>query len=126
MVNQITNHTYGVSTLTEKDLNTIEKVIEESDLKLDDAIMIEDEDSDKLLSDTSVRSCKTGFLPPRDEIVALFGNLIQDYNNNHSGWNYDLEFIEAVQLGHYYKGDFYDWHIAVSYTHLTLPTIYSV
>ena len=38
MVNQITNHTYGVSTLTEKDLNTIEKVIEESDLKLDDAI----------------------------------------------------------------------------------------
>ena len=111
MVNQITNHTFGVSTLTEEDLNIIEQVIEESELKLDDAIMIKDEDSDKLLSDTSVRSCKTGFLPPRDEIVQLFGKLIQDYNNNHSGWNYDLEFIEAVQLGHYYKGDFYDWHI---------------
>ena len=111
MVNQIKNHTYGISTLLKEDLNTIEKVIQESGIKLDDAIMIEDEDSDKLVSDTSIRSCKTGFLPPRDELIQLFGNLIQDYNKNHSGWNYDLEFIEAVQLGHYHEGDFYDWHI---------------
>ena len=73
--------------------------------------MIEDEDSEQIVSNSSVRSCKTGFLPRRDELVKLFGNLIKDYNDNYSGWKYDLEFIEAIQLGHYYEGDFYDWHI---------------
>ena len=111
MVNQISFAPYGVSKLTKEDLNIIEKVIEESEVRLEDAIMIKDEDSEQLVTDTSVRSCKTGFLPPSDELVKLFGKIIQDYNQNHSGWNFDIEFIEAIQLGHYHKGDHYDWHI---------------
>ena len=112
MVDQIVAP-YGVSTLDEKDLNIIENVINdpELDLKLDDAILLADEDSTKApIKDNSVRSGKTCFLPVRDDLVELFGNLVQDYNNVHSGWKYDLEFIEAIQLGHYHEGDFYDWH----------------
>jgi len=113
MVEQIPVAPYGVSTLSEQDLNTIENVINdpELNLKFEDAILLDDEDSTKETENSSVRSCKTCFLPVRDDLVQLFGNLIQDYNNIHSGWNFDLEFIESIQLSNYHEGDHYDWHI---------------
>ena len=109
--NKTTVDQYGLTDLSEENLNLLQQIIEESDLKLDDAILLEDDDASKNKEDTSIRSCKTGFLPVRDELVQMFGRLIQDYNQNFSNWNYDLEFIEAIQLGHYHKGDHYDWHI---------------
>ena len=111
MVDNKSVQPYGVTEFSEKDIDHIEKVIEDCEINLVDSVVLEDEDSSKLVSDTSVRSCKTCFLPPREELVELFGNLIRDYNNHHSGWNFDLEFIESIQLGHYHEGDFYDWHI---------------
>jgi PKHD-type hydroxylase len=102
---------YGLTKLDEKQLNIIEKIISDCELELHDAILLDDEDSSEKKEDLSVRSCKTGFLPVNDELTELFGKLIQDYNLNFSGWRFDIEFIEAIQLGHYHKGDFYDWHI---------------
>ena len=112
MVDKITVAPYGVTELDEKHLNIIEKVISESEIELHDAILLCDEDSTIApIEDPSYRSCKTAFLPVNEDLVQLFGNLIKDFNDNYSGWKYDLEFIEAIQLGHYYEGDFYDWHI---------------
>ena len=102
---------YGLTSLSEEQINLIEQVINESELEWDDAILLEDEDSSEEKKDSSIRSCKTSFLPVRDELVNMFGKLILDYNNNHSGWNFDLEFIEAIQLCDYHEGDFYNWHI---------------
>lgn len=100
---------YGVSQLSDEQVSFIEKVISEQELDWDDGIILDDDKSTEVKKD--IRSCKTCFLPVRDELVEMFGSMIQDYNNMHSGWNYDLEFIEAIQLAHYYEGDYYDWHI---------------
>ncbi len=111
MVDKTSVDPYGLTKLDEKQLNIIEKIISDCELELHDAILLDDEDSSEKKEDLSVRSCKTGFLPVNDELTELFGKLIQDYNLNFSGWRFDIEFIEAIQLGHYHKGDFYDWHI---------------
>ena len=101
---------YGVNILDEKALNTVEKIINDSSkLKWHDAI-IKDEDY-KLTVKKKVRNCKTCFLDYNQELDNLFGTLVEDYNRNHSGWNYDITNIETIQLTHYFKGDFYDWHI---------------
>ena len=111
MVDKITVDDYGLSRLDDEGLALIEKVISESEIELHDAILLCDEDSTRApIEDNSVRSGKTAFLPVNEDLVQLFGNLIQDYNQNHSGWGYELEFIESIQLGHYHEGDFYDWH----------------
>ena len=111
MVDKTSVDPYGLTKLDEKQLNIIEKIISDCELELHDAILLDDEDSSEKKEDLSVRSCKTSFLPVNDELTELFGKLIQDYNLNFSGWRFDIEFIEAIQLGHYHKGDFYDWHI---------------
>ena len=105
---------YGLSTLTEQDLNIIENVINDSELrsKFEDAMLFCDQDSTREpMEDNSIRSGKTAFLPINEELVQLFVTIIGDYNNKHSGWNFDLEFIESIQLTHYHEGDHYDWHI---------------
>ena len=112
MVDKINVAPYGVTELDEKHFNIIEQVINETELEWNDAIVLVDGDSSKQKeSSESIRSGKTSFLPVNDLLSELFGKLILDYNLNFSGWNYDIEFIESIQLGHYHKGDFYDWHI---------------
>ena len=100
---------YGLNNLDDEALNTIEKVINDAELKWIDA-KIEGGDSQGLLVDKNWRTCKTSFLNYSEELDKLFGKMISDYNQNYSGWNYDLTFIEAFQLTHYYEGNFYDWH----------------
>ena len=105
---------YGVCKFDETGLNIIEEVINDSEhkglLTWEDTIIVVDSASNDLKEDSAVRSGKASFLPPGDELTDLFGNLIQDYNRNYSGWNFDIEFIESIQLAHYHEGDFYDWH----------------
>lgn len=113
MVDKLSVDRYGLCQLDEEQLDTIEKIISESELTWIDGLVAESF-SGEMEEDPSVRACKTTFLPSNDELVELFGNLIQDYNRNHSGWNFDLEFIESVQLSHYYDGNFYDWHTDAS------------
>tara|TARA_X000000368_G_scaffold348467_1_gene288256 strand:- start:270 stop:908 length:639 start_codon:yes stop_codon:yes gene_type:complete len=101
---------YGVNVLDEKGLSTVEKIINDSSkLKWHDAI-IKGEDN-KLVVKQKVRNCKTCFLDYNQELENLFVTIVEDFNRNHSGWNYDLTNIEAIQLTHYFKGDFYDWHV---------------
>tara|TARA_E500000331_G_scaffold87873_1_gene83631 strand:- start:78 stop:701 length:624 start_codon:yes stop_codon:yes gene_type:complete len=111
MVDKITVAPYGVSKLDEKQINIVEKVINDTELEWNDATLLEDGDSSTKKEDSSVRSGKTCFLPVNDELTELFGKLILDYNINFSNWNFEIEFIEAIQLGHYHEGDFYEWHI---------------
>ena len=111
MVDKITVDPYGITNLSEEQFNLVEKIINESELEWNEGVLLQDEDSTIApIEDNSIRSCKACFLPVRDELVDMFGQLIIDYNNNHSGWNYDVEFIEALQVCDYYEGDFYDWH----------------
>ena len=58
-----------------------------------------------------MRNCKTCFLDYNQELENLFATIVEDFNRNHSGWNYDITNIETIQLTHYFKGDFYDWHV---------------
>ena len=101
---------YGLNNLDDEGLNTIEKVINDSELKWIDA-KIGDADSGELVVDKDWRACKTSFLNFSEELDKLFGKMISDYNFQYSGWKYDLSFIESIQLTHYYEGDFYDWHL---------------
>ena len=101
---------YGLNKLDDEGFNTIERVINDSELKWIDA-KIGHSDDDECIVDKKWRTCKTSFLDFSQELDKLFGKMIADYNNNYSGWNYDLSFIESIQLTHYYEGDFYDWHI---------------
>ena len=73
--NKTTVDQYGLTDLSDENLDLVQKIIEESELKLDDAILLEDDDASKNKEDTSIRSCKTGFLPVRDELVQMFGKL---------------------------------------------------
>ena len=109
MVEKKSVHTYGLTNLDEKQLKLIERIINESELEWNDAVLSEEDGKQK--ENPSYRSCKTSFLDVGDELTELFGKLILDYNLNYSGWNFDLEFIEAVQLCDYHEGDFYNWHI---------------
>ena len=104
---------YGCTRLDEKALNTVEKIINDSSkLKWGDAVIHPDNTS-------LVRHCKTCFLNYYQELDNLFGILVEDFNRNHSGWNYDIECMESIQLTHYFKGDFYDWHVStINSTHL--------
>ena len=96
---------YGCTRLDEKALNTVEKIINDSSkLKWGDAVIHPDNTS-------LVRHCKTCFLDYNKELDNLFGILVEDFNRNHSGWNYDIECMESIQLTHYFEHDFYDWHV---------------
>ena len=96
---------YGCTRLEEKALNTVEKIINDySKLKWGDAVIHPDNTS-------LVRHCKTCFLDYNKELDNLFGILVEDFNRNYSGWNYDIHFLEAIQLSHYSEGNFYDWHV---------------
>ena len=96
---------YGCTRLEEKALNTVEKIINDSSkLKWGDAVIHPDNTS-------LVRHCKTCFLNYYQELDNLFGTLVEDFNRNHSGWNYDIECMEPIQLTHYFEHDLYDWHV---------------
>ena len=112
MVDTLPCTPYGICRLDEEGFNIIKQVINLNYVEsiLDDAIIVVDTATNKLKEDSSVRSGKVGFLPADNKLFELFGNLIRDYNRNYSGWNFDIEFIESIQLAHYHKGDFYDWH----------------
>jgi len=111
---------YGVCKLDDEGLDIIEKIIDESELEWIDGIIgtstnvgngADEPKGDNFEEDLSIRTCKTSFLPVHDELTKLFGKLVVDYNLHYSGWNFDIEFIESIQLSHYYDGHFYDWHI---------------
>ena len=98
---------YGLNTLDDGGLNTVEKIINDSKLIWNTAQI--EQDDRKHVVDIKVRACKTCFLSNK-KLDKLFRKMISDYNTHYSGWNYDLSFIEPIQLTHYYEGDFYDWH----------------
>jgi len=109
---------YGHARLDEKGLSIVEKITNDSSkLKWRDGI-VNNADNDPL-DVQKVRHCKTCFLDYDQELDNLFGTIVEDYNRNKSGWNYDIDCIELTQLTHYFEGDLYDWHIDT----LTKPII---
>ena len=52
-----------------------------------------------------------------------YAELLEKFNNLMISMDLD---IQLWVIGHVLKMDFQGWTITVSYTHLTLPTIYSV
>ena len=96
MVDKITVAPYGVTKLDEKQINIVEKVINDTELEWNDAILLEDGDSSIKKEDSSVRSGKTCFLPVNDELTELFGKLILDYNINFSICVYNIISIFRV------------------------------
>tara|TARA_Y100001963_G_scaffold82113_1_gene113858 strand:- start:214 stop:807 length:594 start_codon:yes stop_codon:yes gene_type:complete len=100
---------YGLNTLDDERLNSVEKNINDSDLKWIDARI--DYGGKQNTVAKKWRTCKTSFLDFSQELDRFFWKIISDYNRNYSGWNYDLSFTESIQLTHYYEGHFYDWHV---------------
>jgi len=105
-----TNSLFGLNKLDEDGLNVLEKIIKNSELKWSTPLIGLDDKID-YVEDLSKRKCKQCFLDYYVELDKLFGRIILDYNNNHSGWNFNIECIESIQLTHYFEGDFYDWHL---------------
>ena len=102
---------FGLNKLDEDGLNVLEKIIKNSELKWNTSKLLdEDENILDSVEDLSIRKCKQCFLDYYVELDKLFGRIILDYNANYSGWDFDLECIEAIELTHYFEGEFYDWH----------------
>ena len=71
---------YGLNKLDDEAINTIEKFINDSDLKWIDAKI--DGGGNENTVDKKWRTCKTSFLDFSQELDRLFGKMISDYNNN--------------------------------------------
>ena len=109
---------YGQALIDEKGLNTIEKIINDSSkLKWRDGVVNNAHNLPLVVQ--NIRHCRTCFLNYYEELDNLFGTIVEDFNRNHSGWNYDITNIETIQLTHYFERDLYDWHIDT----LTKPII---
>ena len=101
---------YGLNTVDKKGINIVENIVNDSSkLKWHDA-SVRGEDYNIAVMQ-KVRQCKSCFLDYNKELDNLFGTLVEDFNRNYSGWNYDIHFLEAIQLSHYSEGNFYDWHV---------------
>ena len=101
---------YGLNTIDKKGINIVENIVNDSSkLKWHDA-SVRGEDYNIAVMQ-KVRQCKSCFLDYNKELDNLFGTLVEDFNRNYSGWNYDIHFLEAIQLSHYSEGNFYDWHV---------------
>ena len=107
---------YGINTIDDNNWKIIEeKIINNSNLNWEDSCIGEvDKNSIISIPDSSVRSSKVSFFNYDEEIDNLFVKMISDYNRLYSGWNYDIEGIEDIQVTRYSKGDFYDWHVDAS------------
>lgn len=68
--------------------------------------------TEKNIIDKSTRTTEIKWL----DTMSPLGCLMQAYlnaANHYAGWNYDIRYMEKVQLGKYSeeKNSFYDWHI---------------
>ena len=117
-------HPYYYDQLNNKDLIEIQEYIStlsDKDYK-HNHIQHYDGDQDKVYED--YRSCEIHY-PKKSSVFFRVGKKI--FNTiNKKYYRYDLRDVIEFQLIKYQMGGNYNWHIAVSYTHLTLPTIYSV
>ena len=99
-----------MNTIDKEGINIVENIVNDSSkLKWHDA-SVRGEDYNIAVMQ-KVRQCKSCFLDYNKELDNLFGTLVEDFNRNYSGWNYDIHFLEAIQLSHYSEGNFYDWHV---------------
>ena len=107
---------YGVNTIKGNDWKIIEdKVINNPNLNWEDSRIGEiGKNSIIKKSKSSIRSSKVSFFNYDEELDKLFVKMILDYNRFYSGWNYDIEGIEDIQVTRYSEGDFYDWHVDAS------------
>ena len=106
---------YGVNTLDDNSWKLIEKfIINEPNLKWEDAPICKDTSNGKWNCngeiDENKRNSRVAFLDYYEELDKLFGRMVLDYNNNYSGWEYDIKMIEAIQVTEYSEGQFYGWH----------------
>ena len=74
--------------------------------------------------DKKIRDSKVLFLEGEDygDLSRQLFDLVQEYNQNHSNWKYDIAGIEYMQYGVYCEGGFYDWHMDI-YSSPQLVTI---
>ena len=63
---------YGVNKLDDEGFNTLEKIINDSELEWNDANILDDKDSEETLDDVTWRKCKNSFLGCPEELNKLF------------------------------------------------------
>ena len=95
----------GLNTIDDNNWKIIEEVVNDPNLKWDDDSLINEGEYDGVK-----RKSKIVFLSYNERLDKLFGRMISDYNKNYSGWDYDVDCLEAIQLTHYFEGDYYSWH----------------
>ena len=104
----------GINTLDDDTWKLIEeKIINNPNLKWEDAPILKSDDSNSFNQsiDSSVRDCKICFLNYDEELDTVFKKIIGEYNYEISGWKYDINTLEPIQLAHYGPGDFFEWHV---------------
>ena len=109
---------YAINTLDDNTWKLIEeKIINNPNLKWEDTPTIGVLKSDNgnyvssQESDTSKRNCKISFLDYDEKLDTFFKKIIGEYNYEISGWKYNIDNLEAMQLCHYGPEDFFDWHV---------------
>tara|TARA_B100001094_G_C17881702_1_gene647188 strand:+ start:69 stop:749 length:681 start_codon:yes stop_codon:yes gene_type:complete len=58
-----------------------------------------------------IRSSEHTFLKQNERLRLALEKMFIEYINKISGWNYSIFGIESIQLTHYKKDNFYDWHL---------------
>lgn len=107
----------GINTLDDDTWKLIEeKIINNPNLKWEDTAPIgvlksNDNNSFSQNSDSSVRDCKICFVNYDEELDTVFKKIVGEYNYEISGWKYDINTLETMQLTHYGPEHFYDWHV---------------
>ena len=107
---------FGVKTIDDNNWKIIEdKIINNPNLNWEDSCLeYLDKNQTTQKSNSSIRNSKICFLEYYEEINKLFTKMILEYNRLYSGWNYDIDWIEDIQVTRYSEGDFYDWHVDAS------------
>ena len=106
-INTIDDHTWKVIE---------ERIINNPNLKWEDTAPIgvlksDNGNSFNQSSNSSVRNCKICFVNYDEKLDTLFKKIVNQYNYEISGWKYNIDTLETIQLTHYGPEDHYDWHL---------------
>ena len=122
---------YGIKTLDDYTWSLIQDAINDPTLKWDQSKIYLGKDDDKgliiakdipknistinhhndeVFVDDKIRSSEHAWLNKNERLRLALEKMFIEYINKISGWNYSIFGIENIQLTHYKKDNFYDWH----------------
>ena len=65
----------------------------------------------EVFDEDKIRSSEHAWLNLNERLRLALEKMFIEYNTKISGWNYSIFGIENIQLTHYKKNHFYDWHV---------------